>query len=61
MPYVPYRNIYLFIHLFMSEITCSTVPSNEVYRTVVKEFLSQHFRFIIIVYDKDPIYLHILF
>lgn len=63
MPYVPYRNIDLFIHLFMSEITCSTVPSNEVYRTIVKEFLhvSQHFRFIIIVYDKDPIYLHILF
>lgn len=47
----------------MSEITCSTVPSNEVYRTIVKEFLhvSQHFRFIIIVYDKDLIYLHILF
>ena len=45
MPYVPYRNIYLFIHLFMSEITCSTVPSNKV----------------IIVYDKDLIYLHILF
>lgn len=45
----------------MSEITCSTVPSNEVYHTVVKECLSQHFRFIIIVYDKDLIYLHILF
>lgn len=29
-------HIEIYIHLFMSEITCSTVPSNEVYRTIVK-------------------------